>query len=97
MNIRYVLSYIDREGLRKMVCPVQGRHTHETRKIAEEHLSALLNNNTEELLLDVYGPKSVGTFAVSAVECWPGHNDPKGCYIREELNPEQDVPEPWRK
>jgi hypothetical protein len=32
-----------------MICPVQGRHTHETRKIAEEHLSALLNNNTEDL------------------------------------------------
>jgi len=93
MNIRYVLSYIDKGGLRRMVSPQQGRHTLDTREVAESHLSALLNNNSEKLLADVYGYQSIGTFEVSAVECWPGHNDPKGCYIQKELNPEQDVPE----
>lgn len=93
MNIRYVVSYIDKDGLRKMVAPPQGRHTYDTQEIAEGHLAALLHNNYEELLADVYGKQSIGTFEVSRIECYPGHNDPKGCYIQKELNPGQDVPE----
>ena len=94
-NIRYVVSHIARDGLRRMTYPYQGRHTFSRRGDAEKILKSHTDNNTPDRLAEVYGPQCLGTFKVSAVECWPGHNDPKGCYIDKELNPDQDVPEPW--
>mgnify|MGYP001423262646 CR=1 FL=1 len=89
--IRYVLSRTDKDGLRIMVYATQGRHTYATRKQAQEHLNAFLKNNTQEQLLGVFGEQAIGTFEVSAVECYPGHFDPIGCYIRAEINPGQVV------
>jgi hypothetical protein len=86
MVIRYVLSRIDKDGLRIMVYATQGRHTFETRDKAEILLKAFLTNNTPEQLIEVFGPQAIGTFKVSAIECYPGHFDPIGCYIKEDLN-----------
>lgn len=97
MNVRYVISHIDKDGLRKMTRAQQGRNTHATPEEATEYLEAFLQSNTKPTLAGVYGSQALGTFKVSAIECWSGHNDPKGIYIRRELNPDQDVPEPWKQ
>lgn len=95
MNKRYVVSYIDANGMRRMLGPCQGRETHETYQQAQVALGHLLINNSPELLTEVYGKQALDSFAVSAIECWPDHHDPKGIYIQEDLNPDQDIPRPW--
>ena len=73
--IRYIITCIkthgDLAGMRQMMAAAQGRNTHTTKEEADKALSALLENNTSELL------QSVGySFEVSAVKCYPNHFDP---------------------
>jgi hypothetical protein len=89
---RYVLSRIDKDGLRVMVYAQQGRHTYATKEEAQVLLDAFLKNNTQERLIEVFGEHTIGTFEVSAIECYPGHFDPIGCYINKELNPDPKSP-----
>jgi hypothetical protein len=86
-NIRFVLSRMDKDGVRIMVATVQGRNTYATRSEAEIHLKSFLENNPP----DIFGKQAIGTFEVSAVRCYPGHNDPYGPYIQQELNPGQEI------
>lgn len=88
-GIRYVISHIDKSEMRAMTFAQQGRETKGSKKEAEQALRYLLTNNTETMLASIFGSQSIGTFEVSAIECYPNHHDPKGCYIREELNPGQ--------
>lgn len=97
MNIRYVISHMDKDGLRAMTDACQGRNTVASIEEARVDLHNFLTNNTPERLVEVFGTQSAGTFEVSAVDCWPGHNDPKGCYISEELNPGQVTMVKWLK
>jgi len=90
--IRYVLSRIDKDGLRVMVYAQQGRYTYATKDEAKILLKLFLENNTQERLIEVFGRQAVGTFEVSAIECYPGHFDPIGCYIIKELNPDPKSP-----
>lgn len=80
LNVRYVLSFINKDGCRVLVNPMQGRYTYATQEEARKRLGNLLSANTEDQLKNVFGPQSIGTFKVSAVECWPGHNDPKSMW-----------------
>lgn len=89
MNIRFVISHINKDGMRTMTYAVQGRNTRGSKKEARGLLRNFLANNAKETLIGIYGSQSIGTFEVSAVECYEGHNDPKGCFIQEELNPGQ--------
>lgn len=89
MNIRYVISHMNKDGMRAMTYAQQGRNTQATREKAEQDLKDLLTVNTEDRLMGIFGTQAIGTFEVSAVECWDGHNDPKGCWVKEELNPGQ--------
>lgn len=89
MNIRYVISHMNRDGMRTLTYAVQGRNTRGSKEEAQTDLTALLSTNTEERLASIFGTQAIGTFEVSAVECWDGHNDPKGCWIMEKLNPGQ--------
>jgi hypothetical protein len=86
MVIRYVISHINKDGMRVMTYTCQGRYTKATRKEAEQDLKDFLTNNTKECFSGVYGSQSIGTFKVSAIECYPKHFDPQGCYINKELN-----------
>jgi hypothetical protein len=89
MNIRYVLSHINKDGMRQMTAAIQGRHTFDSMVEAQEHLKGFITNNTPENITQVFGTQALGTFEASAIECFEGHNDPKGCFIREALNPGQ--------
>lgn len=89
MATRYVISHINRDGMRKMTYNIQGRNTRGSMEETQKDLQDFLTNNTTDNLIQIYGKQSSGTFEVSAIECYDGHFDPKGCWIREELNPGQ--------
>lgn len=84
-NIRYVVSYINKDGMRQKL---KG-NTLSTKDLAKEALKAVLENNTRELLIETFGEIAYETLDVSAIDCWE-HNDPKGIWIDEELNPGQE-------
>lgn len=91
MVIRYVISFMNSDGMRQMVYPCQGRHTKGSKEEAQELLKNFLDPaiNSEETLKSVFGKDCMGTFEVSAVACYDGHFDPMGCLIKEEYNPGQ--------
>lgn len=89
MVIRYVISHINRDGMRKMTYSIQGLNTRGSKEEAQKDLQNLLANNTKDNLIQIFGEQSIGTFEVSAIECYDGHFDPKGCWIRESINPGQ--------
>lgn len=89
MNKRYVISHINKDGMRRMTFSIQGINTVGSIEEAQQRLQEFLAGNTTENLIQIYGSQALGTFEVSAVDCYEGHNDPKGCFIREALNPGQ--------
>jgi hypothetical protein len=82
-NIRYMVTCIRELGLRQIIDSQQGRNTFATVEEARIDLANVLKNNSVETLVSVYGPHCMGTFRISPIECWPGHNDPKGIYTDE--------------
>ena len=89
MPIRYVISHINKDEMRCMTYACQGRETRGSKEEAQKDLQDFLTNNTEERLAGVFGSQAIGTFEVSAIECYPNHFDPMGPVIRESLNPGQ--------
>lgn len=82
MKTMYQVTCRNRDGLRVMITPNQGRHMHETRAKADDWMESFLENNTTERLSNVYGPRSLGTFRVDAFECYD-HGDAVGIYVDE--------------
>ena len=80
--ILFNVSFIDKNGLRTLVGPAQGRHMLPTREAAEKWLSAFLANNAPERLASIFGDQALGTFRVDPFDCYE-HGDPKGIYVRE--------------
>jgi hypothetical protein len=89
MVIRYVISFMNKDGMRQIAYPCQGRNTSATKIEAETDLEAFLKNNNPQTLQSIFGKDCLGTFEVSAIECYDGHFDPVGCWISEKLNPGQ--------
>lgn len=79
--IRYVVTHVNRDGMRTLTMAAQGRNTFETPEKAQEMVDALIQNNGDWKLSDVFGDQVLGTFEVRACECWPGHFDPKGIWF----------------
>lgn len=80
---RHVVTYINRDGARVLFGAAQGRHTYATPADAAGHLQAVLSNNSESNLADIYGPQAIGTFEVRPAECYPGHFDPMSVWFDE--------------
>jgi hypothetical protein len=76
MNARYVITFDAGDGTRRLAFPAQGRYTFSRREDAEYLLHGMRQNNSEERLVSLYGPKGGASLGVSEVECWPDHNDP---------------------
>lgn len=64
----------------KLVHPMQGRYMRKTREEAEICAAGMVENNSKEKLMQIFGCCEREDFRVFPVECWPGHCDPKGCY-----------------
>jgi hypothetical protein len=72
---RFVLTYINKDGMRQLFGAAQGRNTYATKEEAENRLKAVLTNNSEDTL------KNYPKMEVRPCECWPIHFDPKGIYF----------------
>ena len=77
--IRYVVTHINKDGMRTLCGPAQGRLTKETAEEAQALLDAIMKNNRMEgeLLAGVYGLP----LEVRPVKCYPGHFDPMSVYF----------------
>lgn len=80
--IRYVVTHINKDGMRTLCGPAQGRNTKETPEEAQELLNNMMKNNRMEgeLLAGVYGLP----LEVRPVKCYPGHFDPMRVYFDSE-------------
>jgi hypothetical protein len=76
---RYVLTYVNKDGMRTLVGPQQGRCTYATPEEAEKHLADLRANNSPERLREFFGVPD--KMEVRPCDCWPVHFDPVGIYF----------------
>lgn len=75
---RYVLTYETKDNGRAIFGAAQGRFTYATEAEAQSHLDAVTRNNSRAALVQICGSEAAAdSLAVRAVECWPGHFDPK--------------------
>lgn len=74
---RYVITHVDRNGMRTLAHPMQGRYTYATEAEATAALEAMLDNNSLDTLRAHFGLP----LEVRAVECYPGHFDPVRCWF----------------
>lgn len=80
-TIRYVPTYINRDGMRTLMLAQQGRCTFETAREAEQWIDAVRAQAAREggdTLQIVFG---ADTFEVCACPCYPGHFDPQTCWF----------------
>ena len=73
--IRYVVTYVNREGMREIAGPSQGRFTFTDADDAECYLRAVLSNTSKSTINQIWGDNP--QFEVRPVPCYPGHFDPK--------------------
>ena len=78
---RYVPTYINKDGLRTLMRPAQGRDTFPTREEAQLWLDAVAQNNSADHLRSIWGEDP--RFEVRACACWAAHFDPVGIYFDE--------------
>ena len=77
MTTRYVVTHLNRQGMRTLADPQQGRYTYQTPEQAQARLDAILTNDSKKTLDQTFG----FPLEVRPVECWPVHFDPKGVYF----------------
>lgn len=77
---RYVVTYLNRDGMRTLAHAQQGRHTYATGGEAQDWINAA-RANSPEALETVYGADGAASLAVRPCECWPGHFDPIGVWF----------------
>ena len=71
----YGITYIDKDGLRVLTHANQNRHFKRTKKEADEHLKAMLTNNSADTLKSIFGDNP--DFKVMPVEMWGEDGDAK--------------------
>lgn len=76
---RYVPTYVNKEGVRTLMRPMQGRDTFETPEAAQAWLDAVVSNTSADRIREVFGANP--QFEVRPCPCWPGHFDPKTIYF----------------
>lgn len=74
---RYVVTYVNKDGMRTLVGPAQGRSTYDTAEDAQWHLDAMRDNNSAGTLA-MFGTSD--TFEVRPCLCY-WHGDPKSVWF----------------
>lgn len=74
---RYVITHMNKAGMRTLASPMQGRCTYATEGEAQSALADMLANNSTERLQEVFGLP----LEVRPVPCYPGHFDPQTCWF----------------
>lgn len=83
---RWAVSYLGRDGMRRLFHAAQGRYTWATREFAEASAAEFDTEENRSRLAEVYGEQAPGTLRASLVNCWAGHFDPVGIYADEGSN-----------
>ncbi len=78
---RYVVTYINGDGLRTLAFAAQGRNTFSKKGEAALFLRSILAHTPPSTIEAIYGTEP--RFEVRPCECWPGHFDPRGIYFHE--------------
>lgn len=80
---RWVPTCINRDGVRTLIGPAQGRYTYATREEAQSYCEAVSSVNSHDAIAQVWGQQALGTFEPREVECYAGHFDPTRIYFEE--------------
>ena len=73
------MTHVNRDGMRTLIGPAQGRCTYATEAEATAHMQAVTSNNSADTIKQVWGDKPA--FEVRPCECWAGHFDPVGVWF----------------
>lgn len=77
--VRYVPTYVNKDGMRTLISAAQGGNTFPSAKAAQRYLRQVLKNNSADVLRRSFGDDP--RFEVRPVECWAGHFDPCRIYF----------------
>ena len=80
MKTRFAITHINRDGMRTLSCPNQGRNHRDHKEDADKLLEVCTLNTASDLLAQIYGKQAVGTFEVRPVKCYD-HGDAVGIYV----------------
>jgi hypothetical protein len=70
MKTLFAVTHINENGCRVLTFGNCGPHHFETESLARKAMENFLNNNSEKLLLEVYGPHVLKTLGINPVECY---------------------------
>jgi len=73
--IRYVPTYVNKNGERTLMRPAQGRYTYSEFAEAQAWINAVMENTDESTLHQIWG--NAPDFEVRSCPCYPGHYDPQ--------------------
>lgn len=74
---RYVITYVNKEGMRTLVGAAQGRNTYDTAEQAQQAINAMRKNNSASTLA-MFGTPD--TMEVRSCLCY-WHGDPKSVWF----------------
>jgi hypothetical protein len=73
--IRYVATYVNKDGVRTLMSAAQGRNTFATSAEAEDWINAVTTNNSADTLHQIWGNNP--QFEARPCPCYPVHHDPQ--------------------
>jgi hypothetical protein len=80
MKIMYALTFVNKDGFRILAQANQGRNHFKTKEEANQHLKAVIQNNSPSTLESIYGKEGLKTLEVRPVNCYD-HGDAMGIYF----------------
>lgn len=76
---RFVATYVNKDGMRTLIAPAQGRYTYELAVQAQAWIDSITANNSPDRIREIWGDNP--RFEVRPCLCWPGHFDPKNVWF----------------
>lgn len=73
--LRYVPTYINKDGMRTLMQSAQGRFTFATAAEAKGWIDAVTGNNSADTVRQIFGDNP--RFEVRPCPCYPDHFDPQ--------------------
>lgn len=77
--VRYVVTHVNKDGMRTLAKAMQGRYTYATPEEAQQWIDQAIAANGDRLA-EFYGLP----LQVRPVECYPVHFDPMTCWFDDE-------------
>lgn len=74
---RWVITHINKDGMRTLATAQQGRCTYATKEEAQAWIDAVMSNNSMDTIKSVFGLP----LEPRECDCWAGHFDPVGVWF----------------